>query len=83
MFRLVFFSRVREQLGVSELQWQPRGEVHSVADLLGELQAQGADWETVLGAPNLLVAVNQEMSGPETALQEGDEVAFFPPVTGG
>ena len=35
------------------------------------------------GAKNLRCAVNQDMAGPDTAIADGDEIAFFPPVTGG
>jgi len=84
MVTLVFFASVREQLGVGgeEFSWQEENK--TVADLLDALLKQkDGSWADVLRAPNLLVAVNQEMGTLETVVNSGDEVAFFPPVTGG
>jgi molybdopterin synthase sulfur carrier subunit len=76
-----FFARIREQLGVAELQWPA---VDSVQDLIGALvQARGVDWGNVLQAPQTIVAINQQVGSAGTPLADGDEVAFFPPVTGG
>ena len=84
MIKVLFFARVREQLGcaVVDLQWPPTG-----CDLDG-LQEQlcverGAAWRAVLAQDNMIRAVNQVVVAGNCALQDGDEVAFFPPVTGG
>jgi molybdopterin synthase sulfur carrier subunit len=47
------------------------------------LAARGGAWESLLTLRNLRYAVNQQMVGLDSPLQAGDEVAFFPPVTGG
>ncbi len=48
------------------------------------LRARGSAWTQELAADRAVcIAVNQEMAEPETVLRDGDEVAFFPPVTGG
>ena len=43
----------------------------------------GQRWQDVLNRPNMIRAVNQEVVSADVALKDGDEVAFFPPVTGG
>ena len=81
MIQVVFFASVREQLGVDQLRWDTN--VSDVASLLNELKAQGEPWQAALSQSGLLVAVNQEMSALDAQITDGDEVAFFPPVTGG
>lgn len=84
MLSLVFFASVREQLGVEKQQWAWDADVLTVGQLLAALaEAKGGHWESVLLQPNLLIAVNQEMASSATAINDGDEIAFFPPVTGG
>ncbi|HKO88406.1 MAG TPA: molybdopterin converting factor subunit 1 [Burkholderiales bacterium] len=84
MIKLVFFARLREDLGVADEQLQLPEHVKTVDALRRHLIGRGGRWEEIL-APNksLRVAVNQEMAKGETTVQAGDEVAFFPPVTGG
>jgi len=80
MIKLLYFARLRESLGCAEevLDSTPQ----TVADLLSLLSLRGEPWQDVL-AGQVLVAVNQEMAKPEDALNDGDEVGLFPPVTGG
>jgi len=82
MLKVLFFAQIRDQLGCSELQ-MPSNENHNVEMLLSNLQTRDANWQSVLAKANLLVAVNQTMSSKTTLIKSGDEVAFFPPVTGG
>ena len=82
MIRILYFASLRERLGCAEetLQECPR----TVAALRTQLAARGAVWAEVLGdEQRVLVAVNQSMADAGQALDEGDEVGFFPPVTGG
>ena len=82
--KLVYFASVREALGVGEEQLplpQGVGTVGQPSDWLR--RERGEPWCKVLGQERLLSAVNQEMCGPEKPLNDSDEVAFFPPVTGG
>lgn len=83
MITVLFFAKVREDLGVDRLRV-------ALADsaTLGELkyrliEQHGEGWAQVLGASNIVQAVNQEVASDEQVLVAGDEVAFFPPVTGG
>jgi molybdopterin synthase sulfur carrier subunit len=82
MIRVLFFARIREQLGASELHL---GQVPAtVAALVDLLEAErGTAFAAPLRAANVLVAVNHEVAGRAHALKPGDEVAFYPPVTGG
>ena len=84
MLRVLFFARVKEELGCPgvEVPWD-----NAVADL-DSLQARlcrdgGPSWQEVLNRSNMIRAVNQSVVAGNTALNDGDEVAFFPPVTGG
>lgn len=81
MIKVVFFARVREQLGMDELALQ--AEFADVSSLREHLAKRNDTWARVFADHNLLVAVNHEMASSATALTSGDEVAFFPPVTGG
>lgn len=84
MIRILFFASLRERLGTAEEQIDLPGNVQTVADLLGHLQARGGQWRALLGVEEtVLVAVNRQMAQPDTTIREGDEVGFFPPVTGG
>ena len=82
--KLVFFARLREDLGTgAEELALPQG-VGTVAALRAHLAARGGAWGTSLAQGKAIrVAVNQEMAQPTTPVKSGDEVAFFPPVTGG
>lgn len=82
MLKVVFFARLREQLGLDEIEW-PWQPGMSITTLREQLQGQGQPWHDLLASPSLLSARNQEMASADTLLEENDEVAFFPPVTGG
>lgn len=77
--KVVFFARLREALPVANVAWP--WQAGTVADLKQQLVEQGTEWQPL--SDDLLVAVNQEMARLNTPIQPGDEVAFFPPVTGG
>jgi len=84
MVNLVYFARLREALGVnSEKVELPQG-VHDVASLTQWLRSRGSVWDNELApGKKLRVAVNLEIAELATCVADGDEVAFFPPVTGG
>ena len=92
MIEVLFFARLREQLGTSRLEFSPAHLPTTVQSLIQELRARGADWDAALSAENILCAVNQHQApglvvrvqhGQDAPVAAGDEVAFFPPVTGG
>jgi molybdopterin synthase sulfur carrier subunit len=79
--RVLYFAGLREALGrAGETVELPAG-VNTVGGLRDWLAGQGRD--KLASAKNLRCAVNQGMAGPEAPVCDGDEVAFFPPVTGG
>lgn len=82
MIKVLFFAQLREQLDCSEMAFTWR-EGLNLADLLEDLGRQHPEWQAFLSGPKLLMAVNQTMVNGDTHLSDGDEVAFFPPVTGG
>ena len=82
--KLLYFAALREQLGRPAEEVELPASVSTVSALREHLRARGGEWATVF-APNRAVraAVNQDMAQPAAAIRAGDEVAFFPPVTGG
>lgn len=84
MIRVLYFARLREQLGTAGEELPAGPELASVADLAAALRRRGGLWAEVF-APDqsVLAAVNQALVRGETPVADGDEVAFFPPVTGG
>jgi molybdopterin synthase sulfur carrier subunit len=84
MVKLLYFARLREDLGTGAEELALPAGVTTVAGLRAHLMGRGGAWATVLANGKALrVAVNQEMAEPATPIKAGDEVAFFPPVTGG
>jgi molybdopterin synthase sulfur carrier subunit len=82
--KVLFFAALREQLGTSAEEIQLPAAVSTVAGLRSHLMARGGAWESVFADKKLVrVAVNQDMVPPTARIKAGDEVAFFPPVTGG
>ncbi|HZE59757.1 MAG TPA: molybdopterin converting factor subunit 1 [Burkholderiales bacterium] len=81
---LLFFASLREQLGQPREEVELPASVATVGALREHLRARGGAWGEVF-APNRPVraAVNQDMVQPPAAIKAGDEIAFFPPVTGG
>ena len=83
MINVLFFAQVRELLGESSIQVEATAETITAEALRAVLASKDDKWGKVLVSDKLLVAVNQTISGWDTPVQDGDEVAFFPPVTGG
>lgn len=81
---LRFFASVREQLGTSQEHLTLPAGVATVGAVRTLLAQRGGVWATALGGDGALrMALNHVMCGADSALEEGAEVAFFPPVTGG
>jgi molybdopterin synthase sulfur carrier subunit len=81
---VLYFARLREALGRSSEQISLPAGRQTVAALRAHLHSRGGPWEVELAADKpVRAAVNQDMAQDETSLAGGDEVAFFPPVTGG
>ena len=82
MIKVVFFAALREQLNCNELSL-PAKNIQTVADVKSLLQAKNEQWHLAFSNSAILVAVNHTMVDTTCAVKSGDEVAFFPPVTGG
>ncbi len=82
--KVLFFAGLREQLGTPGEEIELPAGVRTVSALRTHLKSRGGAWQTALADGRLLrMAVNQEMAKPDESIKPGDEVAFFPPVTGG
>ena len=83
MIRLRLFASIRELTNADE-EFFPYENFHTVADLKKVLSHRGGSWESVFSGKMVIkTAVNKELVSDEYSLKDGDEVAFFPPVTGG
>ncbi len=80
--RLLYFASIRESVGVAQESWS--GQANVVGELRAQLVARGGVWAAALGPERAVrCARNQVLCDESMALADGDEVAFFPPVTGG
>ena len=82
--KLLYFAGLREQLGQcgEELELPPG--VSTLAGLRSHLVSRGGAWQSAFAEVRLVrVAINQDMAQASASIHAGDEVAFFPPVTGG
>ncbi|MCL5980821.1 molybdopterin converting factor subunit 1 [Acidithiobacillus sulfuriphilus] len=80
MIEVKFFASIREQLGCAQLCLSLPRDGACVADVLQAVEAQTG---VHLGGQHLLAAVNMAHVAMTAPVSDGDEVAFFPPVTGG
>ena len=83
MARVIFFASIREALGRAdiELSIYEDTKISKLIDIL--TQEGGQDWRSVLTEENVRIAVNQEIVTGDVMVNNSDEIAFFPPVTGG
>jgi molybdopterin synthase sulfur carrier subunit len=83
MLQLRYFASLRESFGIGDEQIELPDGVHDLPGLTGWLQARDNSWAAALADSRLHVAINQEIVKPDAAVSDGDEIAWFPPVTGG
>jgi sulfur-carrier protein len=82
--KILYLARLREALGQSEETLSSLENIRTVDDLLAHLRGRGGAYATELAAGRRYrVAVNHAVVDGSAALAAGDEVAIFPPVTGG
>jgi sulfur-carrier protein len=82
--KLLYFAWLRTRIGCAEEEVELPPDVRSVAALLDWLRSRGGRYAEALRDLSVVrVAVNQDYVASEHPVREGDEVALFPPVTGG
>ena len=82
--QVLYFGWVRSKVGISGEEVEPPPDVTDVQTLIGWLHKRGGTYaEAFEDLSAIRVAVNQEMAEFDTAIAKGDEVALFPPMTGG
>ncbi len=81
--KVLFFAGLRESLGVASDSVRLLPGIDTAGALRDLIAARGEPWAALVTMKNLRVAVNQQMVGLDAPIKAGDEVAFFPPVTGG
>lgn len=84
MIKILYFARLKESLKFSSEDFQLTENIVTVADLMAHLSARGDAWGALFaGKTNTRAAINHALVENTTVIKAGDEVAFFPPVTGG
>lgn len=82
--KLLYFAWLKGKVGTAEEEVSPPDSVTTVAALLDWLEGRGPNYAAALARREVVrVAVNQEYAGLDHPVASGDEVALFPPVTGG
>ncbi|WP_368417137.1 molybdopterin converting factor subunit 1 [Falsiroseomonas sp.] len=82
--KVLYFAWVRQKVGIAEEDIAPPPEIRDVAGLIAFLAARSPGHAAAFADPRQLrAAVNQDFATPDAPVAPGDEVAFFPPVTGG
>ncbi|WP_392565612.1 molybdopterin synthase sulfur carrier subunit [Utexia brackfieldae] len=81
MIKVLFFAQIREMVGQNELNLDKHDL--TVAQMIALLASQGDKWSLALTEKTVLCAVNKTLVAHDWIIKAGDEVAFFPPVTGG
>jgi molybdopterin synthase sulfur carrier subunit len=82
--QVLYFGWVRQRIGLAKEEIDPPAEVADVRALVAWLKTRGSAYEAGLGnLAQVRVAVNQELASLDAKIARGDEVALFPPMTGG
>jgi molybdopterin synthase sulfur carrier subunit len=84
MIKIKYFARLGEALQSKEEDFEFDGDNVTVAELVDLLRGRGEPWISEFSSQNrVLMALNHEMCDASAELKSGDEIGFFPPVTGG
>ncbi|MGB8276242.1 MAG: molybdopterin converting factor subunit 1 [Alphaproteobacteria bacterium] len=82
--KLLYFAWIRSKTGIAAEEVDPPAEVKDVASLIAWLGGRGGGFTDAFSDPRVVrVAVNQEYARGDHPVARGDEIALFPPVTGG
>ncbi len=84
MIKILFFASLREQLDTDSEELEAAPEITDMSALTLKLRQRGGAWAEVFAeGETFIMAVNQEIADADTPIKDGDEIAYFPPVTGG
>ena len=83
MIEVLFFARVRDEVGMEGLKLEMPVGVNSLLQFTQHLIVTHPSFAGIIDQPSILVAINQEFARPGSVIEDGDEIAYFPPVTGG
>ncbi len=82
--KILYFAWLRQRTGLGAETVEPPADVRDVAGLIDWLKTRGPNYaEALRDTSALRIAVNQEFAQPDAAIAPGDEIALFPPMTGG
>lgn len=82
--KLFYFAKVREAIGIDREELDLGSNIKTVSDLIEMLKGRGSHWQDMFSmSTTFRMAVNQEMVEATHKISANDEVAFFPPITGG
>lgn len=82
--KILYFAWLRQRTGIGEENVAPPAAVRDVAGLIDWLKTRGSGYAEALSDVSAIrVAVNQEFAAMDTVIAPGDEIALFPPMTGG
>ena len=82
--KLFYFAKVREVLGIDREEIDIKSDIKTLAELVAFLKLRGSQWQSIFDmSSSYRMAVNQELVEGNHAIKANDEVAFFPPITGG
>ena len=82
--KLFYFAKVREVLGIDREEIDVESDIKTLAELVAFLKLRGSQWQSIFDmSSSYRMAVNQELVEENYTINANDEVAFFPPITGG
>jgi molybdopterin synthase sulfur carrier subunit len=82
--KLFYFAKVREVLGIDREEIDVESDIKTLAELVAFLKLRGSQWQSIFDiSSSYRMAVNQELVEASHIINANDEVAFFPPITGG